>query len=169
MIEVTARPRIEGAIGLTWRRRGPRWEARWRARTDIAERGFKPAVVPMWRSDGLPDEARKAEIIRACERLQAEMHYWSKDPEGFARKIPRGRIYFITQGLAVKIGFSEDPAIRLMNLQSATYLELVLATTVPGTIEDERELHRRFAHLKIRNEWFRIDDEIRALIEASTQ
>jgi hypothetical protein len=69
----------------------------------------------------------------------------------------RGFIYFLRCGLKgpYKIGFAADPEARAAVHQVSNAQELTLLGAYPGTIHDERALHRRFAEQRIRGEWFR--------------
>jgi hypothetical protein len=62
-----------------------------------------------------------------------------------------------------KFGFSKNPESRVRALQTGSSEELVLLETVPvgdrSVREMERLLHREFAHLRSRGEWFRISPE----------
>ena len=64
------------------------------------------------------------------------------------------------QGLC-KFGFSREPSRRLRALQtgSADQLHLVESVVVPEdrVREYERILHKEFAHLRVRGEWFNCD------------
>lgn len=74
-----------------------------------------------------------------------------------------GRVYFIQDGHGrLKIGYSNDPAERLRSLQTAHGAELTLLGSIPGTIATERELHKRFADLRLTGEWFRAGDDLLA-------
>lgn len=68
-------------------------------------------------------------------------------------------IYFIQDEstLLIKIGFTDHatPAKRLCELQTASSAGLVLLSTIPGTREMEKHIHREFANLRERGEWFR--------------
>lgn len=73
-------PKIENAPGLTWRKTKLGWEARWRCRTDLAKKGYRPAVARLWQST--PDELDPPVdavffIQDACGKLQAEMLAWA--------------------------------------------------------------------------------------------
>lgn len=57
-----------------------------------------------------------------------------------------------------KIGFSGNPEYREKCLQSEEP-EVVLTHTFQGTMNDERELHIRYAEYRMRGEWFRLSDE----------
>lgn len=72
-------------------------------------------------------------------------------------------IYFIQAGDAgpIKIGFTSGcPLDRMANLQTGSPDELRLVAHARGTQEDERELHKRFAHLRMRGEWFQPKSEL---------
>jgi hypothetical protein len=76
-------------------------------------------------------------------------------------------IYFVRAGAAgpVKIGFSLKPvAARIKTLQIAHHEELRVIGRMRGTFEDEQSLHRRFAHLHIRGEWFRPENDLLAYV-----
>jgi hypothetical protein len=64
---------------------------------------------------------------------------------------------------SVKFGFSKDPDRRLRSLQTGCEEELVLLETVrvpeDHVREYERLLHKEFAHLRTRGEWFKISGE----------
>ncbi len=67
------------------------------------------------------------------------------------------KVYFVQATLTgpIKIGFTtKRMAGRLRELQGANHEELEILAVVPGTKENELALHRRFAHLRIRGEWF---------------
>lgn len=65
-------------------------------------------------------------------------------------------VYFIQAGEdgPVKIGTAEDVAARLSELQTGSPAPLQLLGYVSGGRADEQMLHRRFAALRMRGEWF---------------
>jgi hypothetical protein len=79
-------------------------------------------------------------------------------------------VYFIAAGSppeAVKIGYTlRDAGARLNGIQTSNHLEVRLLGTIPGDRGVERALHRRFAHLRLRGEWFRWDASIKAFIDS---
>lgn len=88
-----------------------------------------------------------------------------------AQAAPDGHVYFAQDVEApdrVKIGFSTCVAARMRHLR------LVPIVTIPGAIQDETALHKRFAHLRapgpgahVRStEWFWLQVEIRRHIES---
>lgn len=76
-------------------------------------------------------------------------------------------IYFIQaeQGGPVKIGYTtgETIAARLSSLQTSCPFPLRVLRTMPGTTQDERALHARFADARLHGEWFHPTDELIAL------
>lgn len=75
-------------------------------------------------------------------------------------------VYFILDApsRAIKIGWADHPPHRLNELQPGNPHELRIIGTIPGGASREGKLHRRFAHLRIRGEWFRADSELMAFI-----
>lgn len=66
-------------------------------------------------------------------------------------------VYFIQSGCPVgyiKIGVARDPLRRLQNMQTHCPYPLRLVHDIPGDVDTEREIHRRFASLRHRGEWF---------------
>lgn len=81
--------------------------------------------------------------------------------------MPRGCIYFIEAvGTGfVKIGFTKQMAgLRLRELQTASPHELKLLTWLEDFDRRESTVHARFAHLRHRGEWFKLDEALRAFI-----
>lgn len=76
-----------------------------------------------------------------------------------------GWVYFISDGHAVKIGYSWRPEYRMADLQAATHRELKLLAQCTGSIKTERELHSRFAELRLSGEWFKPEGGLLDLIE----
>lgn len=74
----------------------------------------------------------------------------------------QGEIYFILNPVTdcVKIGFSANPRERLTTLQTGNSASLTLIATVPGTIKQERQLHKRFSAYRVGGEWFDYSSEI---------
>lgn len=71
---------------------------------------------------------------------------------------------------AVKIGYSADPARRAQQLGWQVGGTLELLAAAPGRIPQEADIHRKFAHLRLKalpepfritgNEWFAVDDDL---------
>jgi hypothetical protein len=65
-------------------------------------------------------------------------------------------IYFVQagEGPAVKIGKADDVAARLRELQCGNHLVLRVLRVVEGGRREEAWLHARYAHKRLRGEWF---------------
>lgn len=76
-------------------------------------------------------------------------------------KQPRQGFVYVAHAPEVgrcKIGWSEyNPETRVRELQIGSPVKLVLAVSFPGTIQDERRIHRAFAAERLHGEWFAID------------
>jgi hypothetical protein len=80
-------------------------------------------------------------------------------------------IYFIQREddprSPVKIGFTaRDPSIRLSSLQTGSPDRLKIIHTIQGSVNGERELHRKFAKNRTSGEWFSWSDEIACFIDS---
>jgi hypothetical protein len=71
------------------------------------------------------------------------------------------RTYFISDGEAVKIGYSTDPESRLRYLQTGHPKKLVLlgVCSIPEPV-----LHEKFESLRLQGEWFRLTPELEGYI-----
>lgn len=79
-----------------------------------------------------------------------------RDPAAERPEVPSCWVYFIRSGEGgpIKIGHARDPYTRLMNLRTASPEPVTYLGHVAGGIDEERALHKRFGHLRIRGEWF---------------
>ena len=73
-----------------------------------------------------------------------------------------GEIYLVAAPDAnmVKIGWTTNLRQRMSALQTGCPERLLLIGSVPGRQYQEREIHKLFAPLRARGEWFRYTDEI---------
>ena len=77
-------------------------------------------------------------------------------------------VYFVLSGEGrIKIGTSANVEKRLEALQTSSATKLSLMLTVPGGVEMETELHRRFKHIRESGEWFKGTPELRSFIEGA--
>jgi len=74
-------------------------------------------------------------------------------------------VYFIHHNGHIKIGVSVDPWGRLSSLQTAHHERLEMLAIMPGEAADEREIHQRFARLRVTGEWFRDSQELREFVQ----
>jgi Meiotically up-regulated gene 113 len=64
-------------------------------------------------------------------------------------------VYFIACGdELIKIGHTTNLRSRLRSLRTGTPKELRVLLVIPGTRDDEQELHRKFEAHRVRREWF---------------
>jgi hypothetical protein len=76
-------------------------------------------------------------------------------------------IYFIACGDdLIKIGHTTNLRSRVRSLRTATPKELSVLLVIPGTRDDEQELHRRFSAHRAGREWFYRSDAILEFISA---
>lgn len=67
-----------------------------------------------------------------------------------------GFIYVVASSAGLyKIGFSNDPRRRLSMLRTSSPERLTLLGAVPGTVEQERELHALLRPWRAAREWFK--------------
>lgn len=81
------------------------------------------------------------------------------------RTSSRGYVYFISCGEHIKIGFSTRPLDRLRALQTSHPDALEILGTIKCNRSLEAKLHKRFADLRVRGEWFDADQAIMAYID----
>lgn len=72
------------------------------------------------------------------------------------RLIP-GYVYFVLcrDKDAVKIGFTNNLQARLRHMQTGNPSELELLAAIPGSMVQEKALHRKLAIYRLKGEWFR--------------
>lgn len=128
---------------------------------------FRPKNVRLWHGLGEPTEAEFAEIRARASRLTVDLRDWRLRQE---RRVPipkvrkAGFVYFIRAGERVKIGFSQDVRRRVSQLQTFFPEDLELLHVEPGSPMLEHALHRKFAALEIKREWFRLEAPIVAYV-----
>lgn len=69
-------------------------------------------------------------------------------------------VYFAQADDRVKIGWSKQVASRIAQLQTGCPSPLKLLGVIPGARGLERQLHERFAGLRLTGEWFRAAPEL---------
>ena len=75
-----------------------------------------------------------------------------------------GKVYFIECQGYVKIGFTGDANIRLTQLDCGNPFPLTLIGSIECLPEAEGALHRKFAHLRHKKEWFWLSADLQAFI-----
>jgi hypothetical protein len=74
-------------------------------------------------------------------------------------------IYAISDGEAVKFGFTWNLSARMRGLQNATPRKLLLLADVFADAMTERAIHWHLSECRIHGEWFRLCDESRHVID----
>ena len=92
-----------------------------------------------------------------CHQIDPHL---TRDSSG---NVPAGVVYFVRSGDSIKIGSASDFKRRSSSLQTASPEPLNVLAIVPGL--DEYKIHQRFAHLRIRGEWFRAEPELLEFIQ----
>lgn len=74
-----------------------------------------------------------------------------------------GFVYFIRAGRTanLKIGWAADPHRRLDALQTGCPHRLHLVGFIAGGLADEQVWHDRWRHLRVRGEWFALQNDLR--------
>lgn len=111
-------------------------------------------------------EAERARNYRA--RHPEKSRAATRDYMRRARQDGVAKVYFIQAATGpIKIGFTTGKVeTRLKELQPGNPDPLVLLAWIPAPKEKEAELHRQFAHLLIRGEWFRPAVELLQMIQS---
>lgn len=80
-------------------------------------------------------------------------------------------IYFVqaTNGGPIKIGTTIRLSERLQALAREAGEDLKVVAVTQGSFPEESSLHRRFAHLRVVNEWFEPGDDLLGFIVESCQ
>ena len=82
--------------------------------------------------------------VRAAELTgDKSLLYWRK-----------GEVYFIEAGDFIKIGFATSPLSRVQTIKTGCPLPIKIIYHERGGRNLERKLHRQFAHIRSRGEWF---------------
>lgn len=72
-----------------------------------------------------------------------------------------GHVYFVQRRKRIKIGHTGAPHERLQALGKP----LKVLAIIPNTIISERDAHAKFAHLRVKGEWFRACPELYTFIK----
>lgn len=77
-------------------------------------------------------------------------------------------VYIIQCGEFIKIGIAEDVSKRLATLQTGSPHKLTLLRKFKSSNAErvEQELHEKLGKHHHRNEWFRLDDVVKAWVES---
>lgn len=73
-------------------------------------------------------------------------------------------IYFIQAQDKIKIGVTDDPVVRITELQTGNPYRLICKLLVDGSFDEERRLHRMFLEDRLVGEWFSLSAPIKEYI-----
>lgn len=96
-----------------------------------------------------------------AETLPARSTWTAKE----RRALRQPFVYFLRCEGFVKIGFTTEPARRLLNCQVGNPFTVTIAAQVFGDEALETSLHNRFRKLRHRDEWFRDEGDLMVLVD----
>jgi hypothetical protein len=77
-------------------------------------------------------------------------------------------IYFVQENNGpIKIGYSRSPHTRICSIKTNSSSAISLLGVIKGTKEEEKQLHSRFSHLRVRGEWFSPSEELLGFIKGA--
>lgn len=117
---------------------------------------------------GLPTKAAVLRYLISSAAIDNRGQFTEEELRISGMAEESGFVYFIRSNSiheAIKIGFTAFPEQRLRGLNGSDPYGVRLLHLGPGTISDERRLHRRFRSLQIKGEWFRPDKALSSYIE----
>lgn len=121
---------------------------------DLINARWADALTEQQITDQDAEERRRRMTEHRRMALDDRHQYEPLKPES-----TEGLVYFIRFGDRIKIGFTTNLQSRM---KAIPYDEILMVT--PGTMDDERQCHQAFAHLRETGEWFRADPELLAFI-----
>jgi hypothetical protein len=86
-------------------------------------------------------------------------------------RLLRSQVYFLREARdgPIKIGYAGNVVKRMLRLQQGNPSALRVYATLPGGRGEERALHRRFRHLRIRGEWYEASEDLLAYVAAHAE
>ncbi len=122
----------------------------------VVETGNDCLIVPRF------IEAQEATMTPATRQKESRLRRRDELRAGLDPLARETVIYFVQSehGGPIKIGRTDDLAMLLVNLQGSRPDKLTILAAAHGTVEQERELHRRFAATREKGEWFAPTEEL---------
>lgn len=80
-----------------------------------------------------------------------------------------GKVVYFIQGETnplIKIGIASDLNSRLSGIQTGNPDRLKVLATIPGGKEEEKIIHNKFSHLRIRGEWYKPEPDLLSYIHS---
>jgi hypothetical protein len=113
-------------------------------------------------------DAQEASMAPAARQKESRLRRRDLIRAGLNPNARSTVIYFIQSehGGSIKIGRADDLAKRVVGLQTSRPDKLVVLAAVQGTVEQEKQLHARFAYCREKGEWFSPTTELVAFVNA---
>lgn len=101
---------------------------------------------------------------RAKAIVEERRNNWVRSiPDNFAKNTFGGLIYFIDCKDMTKIGFTTKPVHeRVETWLCGNPFEMTIFALMPGSKEDERDIHKKFRRARAKREWFKFSVEERS-------
>jgi hypothetical protein len=117
----------------------------------------------------MSDAAGQAELEALARLGRLHLGFGERKYERWAAR-PH-HVYFVQAGAdgPIKIGFSRALSARIKKMRADCPYELTLLAHIDGGQDVEQDLHERFAHLRLRGEWFSPGPDLLEYIEALQQ
>lgn len=122
---LTVPPKIEGATGLVWRRKGKGWAAIWIATASYVRQGYQPKTRRVWFGTDLT-EADLAAIKTRCEGLRNDLLDWKRRHEGLSVDRPSA-FDGTVRGLSMAYQADPDSGFCKIRYTSRCHYQLQLA------------------------------------------
>jgi T5orf172 domain len=129
------------------------WLSRWLSANPTDEAG-----TPLYRLLGRNKCFTGDQVVSIIDMILTQEEADKPAPED-------GCVYFIDSGDRIKIGYSRSLKARMHKMATDVPGGATLLHLEPGTFRTEKILHRQFAALRERGEWFQKGPELLAYIE----
>jgi hypothetical protein len=113
----------------------------------------------------IPTARPKKSLVSVPVPETEPAYYRSHFGEKWERRVA-DKTYIIACGPFVKIGIASNVEQRFRSFMAANPFPIEVIQVFAGGYKLERELHRRFAAYRHRDEWFRREGDLAAWIEA---
>jgi hypothetical protein len=104
-----------------------------------------------------PETGREFTLVEWAPLRRAAWKITNTGYEGGPKNV---WIYFVQAGDAIKVGHASDVEARLRLLRVDNPVAVRLLAKIRGTVAGEKAIHEKFAHVRIRGEWFRAVPEL---------
>jgi len=91
-------------------------------------------------------------------------HRWRAKPALVTKPVQKHYVYFIECAGFVKVGVSSRPQKRFVGIQVSNPFDCTLIGTIETHADGERMIHDFIEKHHHRGEWYRLTDDLRALI-----